>query len=202
MGGCAGVVQEEGGGLPASSAGNRGAGGEGVPPDPDPDAAETGDHTRFPWLLGEADCLQARRHLKSAVIFKPHPSATRRDKGLPQGSSQSTHLNGMQEAEAGAVAARQAELSERQRELVSGLQKEHTVQARAMDHQALAATRIVRPSTSSVVLQTSPSLRCTLLPNCGQLCLFVILQLGRGVTKIVLFFVNFHNCAHAGRGKA
>ena len=56
----------------------------------------------------------------------------------------SDSMMNVQEAEAGAVAARQAELSERQRELVSGLQKEHTVQAHAMDQQALAASRIVR----------------------------------------------------------
>jgi hypothetical protein len=50
----------------------------------------------------------------------------------------------VQETEAGELAARQAELSERQRELMSGLQKEHTVQAQAMDQQASAASRIVR----------------------------------------------------------
>jgi len=48
------------------------------------------------------------------------------------------------------VAARQAELTERQRKLVSGLQKEHTVQAQAMDQQALAASHVVRAQHTHV----------------------------------------------------
>lgn len=49
----------------------------------------------------------------------------------------------MQAREAGQEAARQAVLSEKQKELVSGLQQEHHVQAAAMDQQAKAAIKQV-----------------------------------------------------------
>lgn len=49
-----------------------------------------------------------------------------------------------QAQESGRDAARQAVMQERQKELVSGLQQEHHVQAAAMERQAKAAAQQVR----------------------------------------------------------
>lgn len=50
----------------------------------------------------------------------------------------------MQAKQAGQEAARQAVLQEQQKELVTGLQQEHHVQAAAMDRQAKAAAQQVK----------------------------------------------------------